>query len=137
MLYNVFNLSFDHVTKVYATGRLDTISSSPQKFGPLKVSCFETLIMAMSKSYYKMRQKKLLKSYYKVQQKFIAKCIRKYDWYYKMWQKFVTKCVRFYKVCQVLQSVTGYYYKVRQILQSVTVITKWDVTHMNDYIRSL
>ena len=51
----------------------------------------------------------------------------------------VTDC--YYKVCQVLQSVTDLlqsvpgitkcdkpYYKVCQVLQSVTVITKWDVT---------
>ena len=30
----------------------------------------------------------------------------------------------YYKVRQVLQSVTGCYYKVLQVLQSVTVITK-------------
>ena len=29
----------------------------------------------------------------------------------------------YYKVPQVLQSVTGCYYKVRQVLQSATVIT--------------
>ena len=48
-------------------------------------------------------------SYYKV----ITKC-----------EKFITKCVRYYKVRQVLQSVTDCYYKVRQVLQSATVITK-------------
>ena len=38
-----------------------------------------------------------------------------------MWQVY-------YKVRQVLQSVTSCYYKVRQVLQSGTVITKWVVT---------
>ena len=34
----------------------------------------------------------------------------------------------YYKVHQVLQSVTHCCYKVREGLQKVTVITKWDVT---------
>ena len=36
----------------------------------------------------------------------------------------------YYKVRQVLQSMTGCYYKVLQVLQSVTVVTKWDVTYV-------
>ena len=50
------------------------------------------------------------------------------DFYYKLRQvlQSVTDC--YYKVRQVLQSVTGCYYKVGQVLQSVTVITKLDVT---------
>ena len=36
----------------------------------------------------------------------------------------------YYKVRQVLQSVTDCYYKVRQVLQSATVIGKWDVTQV-------
>ena len=34
----------------------------------------------------------------------------------------------YYKVGQLLQSVTSCYYKVYQVLQSATVITKWDAT---------
>ena len=43
-------------------------------------------------------------------------------------KEFITKCVRYYKVRQLLQSMTDCYYKVRQLLQYTTVITKWDVT---------
>ena len=40
----------------------------------------------------------------------------------------ITKCDRYYKVCQ-------FYYKVRQVLQSVTIITKCDVhTRVNEAI---
>ena len=42
-------------------------------------------------------------------------------WYCKVWQAVITKCVR-YHTCDRI------YYKVCEILQSVTVITKWDVT---------
>ena len=48
--------------------------------------------------------------------------------YYKVCQVLQSVTDSYYKVRQVLQSVTGCYYKVRQVLQSVTVITKWDVT---------
>ena len=53
--------------------------------------------------------------------------------YYKVWQFnfagffdvfHITKCGKVI----LLQSVTNCYYKVCQVLQSVTVITKWDVT---------
>ena len=43
----------------------------------------------------------------------------------------------YYKVHQVLQSVTGCYYKVRQLLQSATVTTKWDVTSVNGNIANV
>ena len=51
--------------------------------------------------------------------------------YYKVWQilQSVTGC--YYKLRQVLQSVTGCYYRVRQVLKNGTVITKWDVTLVN------
>ena len=68
--------------------------------------------------------------------------ITKFARYCKAWQTVITNCVTYYKVLQVLQSVTdccykvsqvfqsvtGCYYKVCQVLQSVTVITKRDVT---------
>ena len=47
--------------------------------------------------------------------------------YYKVRQVLQSVTEVYYKVRQVLQSVTDCYYKVRQVLQSVTVITKWDV----------
>ena len=46
-----------------------------------------------------------------------------------MWQKFITKCVRYYKVRQVLKTVTDCYYRVHQVkcdrllLQNVSGIT--------------
>ena len=46
----------------------------------------------------------------------------------------ITKCDKcYYKVRQVLQSVT-IYYKVRQGLQSATIITKCDSTHLLFFI---
>ena len=50
-------------------------------------------------------------------------------------RQFITKCVRYYKVCQVLQSVTDCYYKVRQVLQSAAVITKWDLTMQCNHVQ--
>ena len=54
-------------------------------------------------------------------------CQVKQPWYiryYKVRQvlQSVTECC--YKVCQVLQSVAGCYHNVRHVLQSVTVSTK-------------
>ena len=42
----------------------------------------------------------------------------------------IGKCGSYYKVHQLLQSVTDCYYKVHLVLQSVAIITKWDVTHV-------
>ena len=42
----------------------------------------------------------------------------------------IGKCDSYYKVHQLLQSVTDCYYKVHLVLQSVAIITKWDVTHV-------
>ena len=62
---------------------------------------------------------------------YITKCGK----YYKVWQKVITKCGRsykwyriYYKVWQVLQSVTKGYYKVWQELQNAIIITKIDAT---------
>ena len=41
----------------------------------------------------------------------------------------IKKCdFGYYRMCQILKSVTDYYYKVHQVLQNVTVITEGDVT---------
>ena len=56
--------------------------------------------------------------------------ITKSDSYIKIRQKAAIKKLSqrakevYYKLCQVLQSVTGCYNKVRQVLQSVSIITK-------------
>ena len=70
--------------------------------------------------YYKVRRL----FFYKVRWSVITKC----DSF------FITKCdMSYYKVRQVLQSVT-IYYKVRQVLQSATIITKCDSTHVLFFI---
>ena len=97
-----------------------------------------------------------MKNYYKVwQQKFFQKKIQNLlqsatRWKFILDWKFITKYDRnllqsvtgitkcdkiYYKVWQVLQSVTEIYYKVWQVLQSVTIITKCDSTRIKKSYR--
>ena len=102
--YIVLNLPCDHMVKGPVTQWLHAISSFPPNL--VYISFLKIWHNNMENREYKVRQFK----------KWDRKQLKQS--YYRVWQKFITKCVRYYKMCQVLQSVIDYYYKVCQILQN-------------------
>ena len=106
--YDVFDLSPEHVIKIHAIGRLGTISSFPQNLAHI---CFPVWNFGRKYKTLLLQNKTVITKWNRKQLSTTEDC--------------------YYKMCHVLESVTGCYCKVRQVSQIVAVITKWDVTDVN------